>query len=150
MRELLSFTAAIVCISTPALAQEPADTVNAFMAAFNAQDGEAMGVHVMEGATFGLIEEGEGEDRTAIRLLSKLVEATANAPEQRSEPIWNLRTLQDGPVASVFADYEFRIAGKRSHCGVNVYNLMRVDGVWKIAGIMYSDMKQGCEGPPAP
>ena len=58
-----------------------------------------------------------------------------------------MATLRSGPVASVMASYEFRIDGKLSHCGKNIYSLTRVEGEWKIASIAYSHIAEGCEGP---
>ena len=38
----------------------------------------------------------------------------------------------DGPLAIVWAPYEFYYKGKYSHKGVDSFQLVRVDGVWKI------------------
>lgn len=146
-------TAAIVvlgALSAPAIAQEQtsdaaADTVNTFMTAFNAKDAEGMSALVMEGATLAMISKRGESETAAIRPLAGLVAATVSAPFDLKEPTWNLRVVQDGPVASVFADYEFLIDGKRSHCGTNVFQLIKVNGSWKIAGLAYSDFAEGCE-----
>lgn len=38
----------------------------------------------------------------------------------------------DGPLAIVWAPYEFYYKGKYSHKGVDSFQLVRVNGVWKI------------------
>jgi len=38
----------------------------------------------------------------------------------------------DGPLAIVWAPYEFYYKGKYSHKGVDSFQLLRVNGVWKI------------------
>jgi len=38
----------------------------------------------------------------------------------------------DGPLASVWAPYKFYYKGKFSHCGVDSFQLVRVNGEWKI------------------
>ena len=38
----------------------------------------------------------------------------------------------DGPLAIVWAPYEFYYKGKYSHKGIDSFQLLRVDGVWKI------------------
>lgn len=157
MRKTLTSAIALLALAaSPAFANDheqsatgPIDTVEAFMAVFNAKDGEGMSALVMEGATISVIRVREEAERAAIRPLSGLVEATASAPIDLAEPVWNLRLLEDGPVATVFADYEFLIDGKRSHCGTNVFNLLRIDGEWKISGMSYSDRIERCEGAPA-
>mgnify|MGYP002399257107 CR=1 FL=1 len=38
----------------------------------------------------------------------------------------------DGPLAMVWTPYTFYFKGKRSHCGVNSFQLVRMNGAWKI------------------
>jgi hypothetical protein len=38
----------------------------------------------------------------------------------------------DGPLAIVWTPYEFYYNGQFSHCGVNSFQLVRLDGEWKI------------------
>ncbi|MDM7921805.1 MAG: hypothetical protein QUS14_05855 [Pyrinomonadaceae bacterium] len=39
----------------------------------------------------------------------------------------------EGDYAMVYGRYVFFVGDKLSHCGVNQFNLVRVDGTWKIA-----------------
>ncbi len=39
----------------------------------------------------------------------------------------------NGDYAMVYGRYVFFVGDKLSHCGVNQFNLVRVDGIWKIA-----------------
>jgi hypothetical protein len=142
------FALGALCLSASAQAQSPdtaADTVRTFMTAFNAKDGEGMSAVVMEGAMLAMISKRGESESAAILPLSGLIAATVSAPFDLKEPTWNLRVLEDGPVASIFADYEFLIDGKRSHCGTNVFQLIRAKDSWKIAGLTYSDFAEGCE-----
>ncbi len=52
----------------------------------------------------------------------------------------------DGDVAMVFGRYVFRIDGAISHCGSNHFDMIRRDGVWKIAAITWNQTTDGCEG----
>jgi len=38
----------------------------------------------------------------------------------------------DGPLAIVWAPYKFYFKGKFSHCGVDSFQLVRINGAWKI------------------
>ncbi len=51
----------------------------------------------------------------------------------------------DGPLASVWTPYKFYYAGKFSHCGVDSYQLVRVNGLWKIQYLIDTRRKQPCE-----
>ncbi len=46
--------------------------------------------------------------------------------------------LVQGPIAVVWAPYSIDVNGARSHCGIDVFNLLRVDDQWKISGIQYT------------
>jgi hypothetical protein len=51
----------------------------------------------------------------------------------------------DGPMASVWTPYEFYFKGNFSHCGVNSFQLVRIDGIWKIQYIIDTRRKEGCK-----
>ena len=50
----------------------------------------------------------------------------------------------NGPLAVVWYPYDLYIDGKWSHCGVDVFTLIRDDGRWRIAAMAWS-----AEQPPA-
>jgi hypothetical protein len=49
-----------------------------------------------------------------------------------------------GPIAVVWGEYEFTIDGKLSHCGVDAIDLVKLEGEWKIANIMWTAEKENC------
>jgi hypothetical protein len=51
----------------------------------------------------------------------------------------------DGPLAIAWTPYKFYFKGQFSHCGVNSFQLVRVNGDWKIQYIIDTRRKQGCE-----
>ncbi|WP_156458002.1 hypothetical protein [Sphingomonas sp. Leaf412] len=53
----------------------------------------------------------------------------------------------DGPVAMVWAPYTVTIDGKPSHCGYDLFDLVRDNGSgggWKILNVTYSHRTDGC------
>jgi hypothetical protein len=50
----------------------------------------------------------------------------------------------DGPLAIAWTPYNYYYMGQFSHCGVNSFQLVRFDGVWKIQYIIDTRRKQGC------
>jgi hypothetical protein len=50
----------------------------------------------------------------------------------------------DGALASVWTPYSFFFNGKFSHCGVDSYQLVRQNGVWKIQYLIDTRRKQPC------
>jgi hypothetical protein len=50
----------------------------------------------------------------------------------------------DGPLAIVWAPYSFFYKGKFNHCGVDSFQLLLVDGVWKIVYVIDTRRKNAC------
>lgn len=51
----------------------------------------------------------------------------------------------DGPLAIVWAPYNFYFEGNFSHCGVDSFQLVYVGGRWKIQYLIDTRRKQPCE-----
>jgi len=51
----------------------------------------------------------------------------------------------DGPLAAVWAPYKFYFDGKFSHCGVDSFQLVFIDGRWKIQYLVDTRRKQPCD-----
>ena len=51
----------------------------------------------------------------------------------------------DGPLAVVWTPYKFYFNGQFSHCGVNSFHLVRLEGKWKIQYLIDTRRKEGCE-----
>lgn len=49
-----------------------------------------------------------------------------------------------GDLAVLWAPYEFQLNGKTTHCGVDVFNLLKSDGRWKIAGASWTVEPDAC------
>jgi hypothetical protein len=52
--------------------------------------------------------------------------------------------LVDGPLASVWAPYDFYFNHKFSHCGINHFVMARLEGEWKIHFLIDTRRRQGC------
>ncbi len=63
------------------------------------------------------------------------------------ERIWNPEVRIDGPIATMWAPYDFWIEGKFSHCGIDAFDLIKTEEGWKIAGGVYT-LEAKC--PPSP
>ena len=50
----------------------------------------------------------------------------------------------DGDLATIWTPYQFYVGDKFSHCGVNSFQLVRLDGAWKIQYIIDTRRKEGC------
>ncbi len=84
----------------------------------------------------------------------KLTKATSaddwlNAVAQPKKQIWDERTENyqmqfNEMLASVWMDYSFYIDDTFSHCGVNSFTLVKMNGIWKIIHIIDTRKKEDC------
>ena len=51
----------------------------------------------------------------------------------------------DGPLAIAWTPYNFYYAGKFSHCGVDSFQLVKINGEWKIQYIIDTRRRIGCK-----
>ncbi|MBC7826253.1 MAG: nuclear transport factor 2 family protein [Chitinophagaceae bacterium] len=51
----------------------------------------------------------------------------------------------DGPLAIAWTPYNFYYEGKFSHCGVNSFQLVRMNGEWKIQYLIDTRRREGCK-----
>jgi hypothetical protein len=70
------------------------------------------------------------------------------------ERMWSPVVRVEGPIATVWAPYDFHVDGRFSHCGVDTVTLLHTDGRWRIASLVYTVQRAECApsplGPPAP
>lgn len=50
----------------------------------------------------------------------------------------------DGELATAWTPYVFYFQDKKSHCGVNAFTLVKVNGNWKIQSIIDTRRKDNC------
>lgn len=70
--------------------------------------------------------------------------------EMWNEPIWNEKIEIDDDLSSVWVDYAFyrgKDGDQFSHCGVDAFHLVKLDGKWKIFHLVDTRRKEGCDVP---
>ena len=65
-----------------------------------------------------------------------------------TERYWDEQLLISDHLAVFWAPYDFHINGEFSHCGIDVLNLIKIDGQWKIGHAMWTVQRPGCEDSP--
>ena len=60
------------------------------------------------------------------------------------EKLSNVKTMIDGTLASVWADYTFHVGTTLNHCGVDHFLLVKEAGAWKIVELADTRRRVGC------
>lgn len=60
------------------------------------------------------------------------------------ERYWSPTVLIRGGIGVVWAPYEFWVDGETTHCGVDVFDFVKVDGKWLVSNAMWTVEPEAC------
>ena len=154
---MLAWAAGLALLPVAAASQEPAEhaavtaVADSALAAITRGDMTALSDLMLPEAVLFPTSTRDGVTRYRVR----------TREEQRASPSRAAITERgfrpevrvNGPVAMVWYPYDLYIDGKWSHCGVDVFTLIRSEGRWRIATMTWSaEQPPVCEkhpdGPP--
>ena len=87
-----------------------------------------------------LLVPGAAEGRPAVSVtsLEEFVLAVANSNRRYDERMRDPEVRVDAHLATLWAPYEFHLAGELSHCGVDAFQLARAAEGWQILQVAYT------------
>ena len=98
--------------------------------------------------TFTVYRNQEGNGSLSTGNFQGFIDAVGKPKEVvYNEPIWNEKVEIDGDLASVWVDYAFYLDDQFSHCGVDAFHLVKLEGKWKIFHLVDTRRKTNCEIP---
>ncbi|MBO9658828.1 MAG: nuclear transport factor 2 family protein [Chitinophagaceae bacterium] len=139
------------CISFNASAQSAEDSVKAtvnglFTAMRNADPSGVTAVFSSNAVLQTISRDKEGKTVVKDEKVSEFAESLKRTKKDSAdERITFEKILIDGPLATVWTPYNFYYNGAFSHCGVNSFQLVRIDGIWKIQYIIDTRRRAGCK-----
>ena len=149
MSRLLMLAVALWAVPAAARADDQADVraaVDQWLAAINSNDADGLAARQLpQGMTFRQLHTPDGSLKLSSRSNAEWVERARGETQKFHEQYWQPTILVHGGIATFWAPYSFDVNGKRSHCGVDVFDLVKVDGRWLIANAMWTVEPQGCE-----
>lgn len=100
-----------------------------------------------EGARFAGINARATPPAVRYDSVGGWIAAIAASDRRWDEQIYDVQAKVDAGIAIVWAPYTFYLDRKISHCGVNVVDLLRVAGEWRVIQIFDSRRREGCPDP---
>jgi hypothetical protein len=151
IRALLVLLAFVDTIGGQQKPKTPLEVAQALFAAMQAHDGKGARELFAPGAMlYSVTDKGKVDSMAATAFADRI----ASGKGVWLERIWNPKVLEQDTIAVVWADYDFHLDSKFSHCGVDSFSLVKADEGWKIAYISDTRKKSGCPpsplGPPSP
>lgn len=118
--------------------------VNALFAAFEAGDATAMLRHVYpDGRVTASGLRGDGASNLRQQSWTQFAERI-KPDDAFQERIVNPVIDIDGDIAMVWAPFVVRVRREVSNCGVDHFDLVRENGVWKVMNLTFSSRTSGC------
>ncbi|MGD2123317.1 MAG: hypothetical protein PVJ76_16310 [Gemmatimonadota bacterium] len=142
----------------PLAAQEPAQDQGAgaevkavaqrFLAALSAADTSILAPLMAPQAMIYSVREGGGGPSFGAVSREVFLKSLGGEEQTLLERMWDPTVLVQDRVAMVWTPYDFHLNGEFSHCGIDVFTLLRGAEGWQVASITYNVVREGC--PPSP
>jgi hypothetical protein len=141
----------ISCLAAPAFSQSAEDsvkaTVNKLFEGMKNSDPEAIRSAFADSAVLQTIARNkEGKDIIRNESVNNFAESISKLQKGAADERITFETVKiDANMAIAWTPYKFYYNGNFSHCGVNSFQLVRINGQWKIQYLIDTRRRQGCE-----
>lgn len=148
MKSILYFI--LLLISAETFAQSEAEvqkTIETFFEGFHKQDSTLLNQVVYKDVTLQTIAiNREGKTILHTEDYDKFIASILSIPENQKfeEKLLSFDIKIDGNMANAWTPYEFWFNDQFSHCGVNSFQLIKVDNAWKIF-FLVDTRRKDCE-----
>lgn len=148
--KIIFTTVSLVLLSFIANAQQAEDSIrttiiNLFTAMRNGDASLARSVFSDSALLQTLSRDKEGKTIVRTENAADFAQLVGTLKKDSADERISFETIRvDGPLAIVWTPYHFYYNGRFSHCGVNSFQLVRFEGVWKIQYLIDTRRRQGC------
>ncbi len=101
-----------------------------------------------DGMIFAARDTADGSATLTRISLQAFVENLTPGGPALLERMWEPEAKIHGAIATVWAPYDLHVDGQFSHCGIDSFQMIRDNGQWKIANVIYTAQTEGCAPSP--
>lgn len=123
-------------------------TVQAFFDTMASRDVEGARRVLMPEGRFYSTRDQDGQIAVRASAVEDYLKTLAGRKPDNRERIWSPDVRVHGPIASVWTPYDFWADRKFSHCGIDIFDLVKTAEGWKISGLTYTVERTGCAPSP--
>ena len=130
----------------PLSAQHPNEVIETFFEAFHQKDTTSLKYFFTIDARLVSVQNSLNGIRTKEESIEDFIQAIGSIPDDLSfeERLLDFNTVDASGMTLVFTPYEFYVNGSFSHCGTNVFTLVKKESKWKILAL-YDTRNKTCE-----
>ena len=120
--------------------------VNKMFEAMKNADAAALKSCFADSAILQTVNNRQGKTTISTDALNEFADFVSKQKKGDADERIEFGTIKsDGQLAIVWAPYKFYFKDKFSHCGTDSFQLIRVNGEWKIQYLIDTRKKQGCD-----
>lgn len=128
------------------------DVVQRFFDTISEKDVETARELLLTDGQFVSIRTVDGKRVVRASSTRNFLDGLARSEGEWLERMWDPEVKVQGDLATVWTPYDFHVDGVFSHCGVDAFDLIRIDGAWRITAGSYTVEREDCApsplGPP--
>ncbi len=134
----------------PASAQRDAviATIQKLFDAMAAHDNDAVARLMMPNGRLFSTNDARAATAVRVRTSEQFVAELRQNRQKILERIWDPEVRVHGGIATLWANYDFHLDGKFSHCGIDAFDLVKTEEGWKIAGGVFTIERKACAPSP--
>ena len=157
MNRLVSLLApGLLCLGATAIAQDDSEVLavadEALVRISNEDSTGLAALMIPEAMIYVGVKQEDGTYAVSTRTFEETRDRAMESDlEERG---WNPTVLVSGTIAIVWYPYDIYVDGEWSHCGVDIFNMIRTNDGWRIAVLQYNvqqppDCSPHPDGPPS-
>lgn len=142
---LLSFISILISGKAQSSEDSVKMVVNQLFTAMKSSDSTLLQNCFAGSAILQTIIEKDGKIEIKNEAVTEFAHVIKGLPKDAADEQITFNTVKaDGSLAIVWAPYQFYFKGKFSHCGIDSFQLVRINGIWKIQYLIDTRRKTGC------
>jgi hypothetical protein len=130
----------------PLSAQHPREVIETFFESFHQKDTTSLKDFFTFDARLASVQNSLDVVRTKEESVADFIKAIGSIPDDLSfeERLLGFNVVDASGITLVLTPYEFYVNGRFSHCGTNVFTLVKKESKWKILAL-YDTRNKSCE-----
>ncbi len=127
-------------------AQHPNEVIEAFFESFHKKDTTSLKDFFTLDARLVSVQNSIGGVKAKEESVEDFIKAIGSIPDDLSfeERLLDFNVVDASGMTLVLTPYEFYVNGSFSHCGTNVFTLVKMESKWKILAL-YDTRNKSCE-----
>ena len=130
----------------PLSAQHPKEVIETFFEAFHQKDTTSLKDFFMHDARLTSVQNSLDGVKAKEESVEDFIKAISSIPDDVTfkERLLGFNVVDASGMTLVLTPYEFYVNGRFSHCGTNVFTLVKKESKWKILAL-YDTRNKSCE-----